>query len=144
MILDDSMLPRIKRQIPQMADLLQAEQGYLDVILNTAEWLGNRMILIREDVMNIPNLKEKIKQITGWNCEILEDPEHLTITIRYYFDALEPVLEQEERILMYIPAHLKVIHDFLQKYAFFQHMHVGNVCYTHSKFLSYPEEKNEQ
>ena len=41
------------------------------------------MILLREEVMNIPNLKVKIRQITGWECDILEDAEHLTLTIRY-------------------------------------------------------------
>ncbi len=49
--------------------------------------------------------------------EILEDAEHLTLTIRYYFDAREPVLEQEERIMKYIPAHLKAVHEYLQRYA---------------------------
>ena len=115
MLTSETMLPKIKTRIPQMEDLLQAEQAYLDVIFDLAEWLRGRMELLSEVVMNIPNLKAKIKQITGWDCEILEDAEHLTITIRYYFDAQKPDLEQEKRILMYIPAHLKVIHEFLQR-----------------------------
>ena len=117
MLLDEKMLPGIKIRIPQMEDLLQAEQAYLGVILEVAEWLRERMILLNEEVMNIPNLKAKIKQITGWDCEILEDAEHLTLTISYYFDAREPVLEQEERIMKYIPAHLKAVHEYLQRYA---------------------------
>ena len=104
MLLDEKMLPGIKIRIPQMEDLLQAEQAYLDVVLEVVEWLRERMILLNEEVMNIPNLKAKIKQITGWDCEILEDAEHLTLTIRYYFDAREPVLEQEERIMKVYPS----------------------------------------
>ena len=88
MLLDEKMLPGIKIRIPQMEDLLQAEQAYLGVVLEVAEWLRERMILLNEEVMNIPNLKAKIKQITGWDCEILEDAEHLTLTIRYYFEII--------------------------------------------------------
>ena len=32
MLLDEKMLPGIKIRIPQMEDLLQAEQAYLDVV----------------------------------------------------------------------------------------------------------------
>jgi len=68
MLLDEKMLPGIKIRIPQMEDLLQAEQAYLDVVLEVVEWLRERMILLNEEVMNIPNLKAKIKQITEWDC----------------------------------------------------------------------------
>lgn len=125
MLTSEIMLPRIKTRIPQMEDLLQAEQAYLDVILDLTEWLRGRMELLSEVVMNIPNLKAKIRQITGWDCDILEDAAHLTITIRYYFDAETPTLEQESRILVYVPAHLKVIHEFLQRYEGKDTIHVG-------------------
>lgn len=125
MLTSERMLPKIKTRIPQMKELLQAEQAYLDVIFNLTEWLRGRMELLSEVVMNIPNLKAKIKQITGWDCDIIEDAEHLTITIRYYFDAETPILEQEQRILVYVPAHLKVIHEFLQCYEGKETIHVG-------------------
>ena len=64
MLLDEKMLPGIKIRIPQMEDLLQAEQAYLGVILEVAEWLRERMILLNEKVMNIPNLKAKIKPVS--------------------------------------------------------------------------------
>lgn len=142
MLLDKNMLPRIKRQIPQMEDLLQAEQGYLDVILDTVSWLGDRMILLREEVMNIPNLKIKIRQITGWECDILEDAEHLTLTVRYYYDAETPILEQEERILMYVPAHLKVIHEFFQAYLGQAPLYVGVGVGNFVRYMGFPQEVN--
>lgn len=142
MLLDKNMLPSIKRDIPQMTDLLQAEQTYLDVILDMTEWLSGRMELLREDGMTIPNLKVKIKQITGWNCEILEDPEHLTLIIRYYFDAQEPVLKQKKRILMYVPAHLKVIHQYLQAYLGNGRIYMGTGLGGYIKYVGYPQEVN--
>lgn len=142
MLLDENMLPRIKRQIPQVADLLQAEQAYLDVILEQTEWLGGRMTLLKEEVMNIPNLKGKIRQITGWDCGILEDAEHLTLTVRYYFDAQEPVLDQETRILMYIPAHLKVIHEFLQAYQGQRRLYAGMGAGGYVKYRGQPQKIN--
>lgn len=142
MLLDENMLPKIKTRIPQMEDLLQAEQTYLDVVLELMEWLQARMVLLSEVVMNIPNLKEKIKQITGWNCEILEDAENLTLTIRYYFDAQEPLLEQETEILKYIPAHLKVIHEFLQTYAGSRKLYTGAGIGTHVRYVGRPQETN--
>lgn len=135
MLLDEKMLPGIKIRIPQMEDLLQAEQAYLGVILEVAEWLRERMILLNEEVMNIPNLKAKIKQITGWDCEILEDAEHLTLTISYYFDAREPVLEQEERIMKYIPAHLKAVHEYLQRYAGKRKLYAGTTLGTYVRYI---------
>lgn len=142
MLFDETMLPRIKTRIPQMEDLLQAEQAYLDVILDMAYWLGDRTMLIGEEVMNIPNLKAKIKQITGWDCDILEDAEHLTITIRYYFDAWEPLIEQEQRILMYVPAHLKVVHEFLQKYAGTARIRMRVGAGSVTRYTCYPQEVN--
>lgn len=142
MLLDKNMLPKIKRQIPQMEDLLQAEQEYLDVILDMVSWLGDRMILLREEVMNIPNLKAKIRQITGWECDILEDAEHLTLTIRYYFNAETPTLEQEERILMFVPAHLQVIHEFLQAYLGQDPLYVGVGTGNFVKYIGFPQEVN--
>lgn len=142
MLLDEKMLPRIKIRIPQMEDLLQAEQAYLDVILEVAEWLRERMILLNEEVMNIPNLKAKIKQITGWDCEILEDAEHLTLTIRYYFDAREPVLEQEERIMKYIPAHLKAVHEYLQRYVGKRKLYAGTTLGIYVRYIGRPQETN--
>ena len=62
MLLDEKMLPGIKIRIPQMEDLLSGT-AYLDVVLEVVEWLRERMILLNEEVMNIPNLKAKIKQI---------------------------------------------------------------------------------
>ena len=140
MLLDETMLPRVKTRIPQMADLLQAEQMYLDVILDMVSWLQGRMILLGEVVMNIPNLKAKIKEITGWECDILEDAENLTLTLRYYFDAQEPVLAQEERILMYVPAHLKVIHEFLQSYMGRRPLYAGAGLGAYIKYTGYPQE----
>ena len=142
MLLDEKMLPGIKIRIPQMEDLLLAEQAYLGVILEVAEWLRERMILLNEEVMNIPNLKAKIKQITGWDCEILEDAEHLTLTIRYYFDAREPVLEQEERIMKYIPAHLKAVHEYLQRYAGKRKLYAGTTLGTYVRYIGRPQETN--
>lgn len=142
MLLDEKMLPNIKTRISQMADLLQAEQAYLDVVLELVEWLQDRMVLISEVVMNIPNLKAKIKQITGWNCEILEDAENLTLTIRYYFDAQEPTLDQEAEILKYIPAHLKVIHGYLQVYAGWRNVYTGSGLGTYVKYIGRPQETN--
>lgn len=142
MLLDEKMLPKIKTRIPQMEDLLQAEQAYLDVILELAEWLRERMVLLSEVVMNIPNLKRKIRQITGWDCEILEDAEHLTLTIRYYFDAGEPVLEQEREILKYIPAHLKVIQGFIQIYAGSRTLFAGDGLGSYVKYIGHPQETN--
>ena len=142
MLSSETMLPKIKTRIPQMQDLLQAEQKYLDVIFDLAEWLRGRMELLSEVVMNIPNLKAKIKQITGWDSEILEDAEHLTITIRYYFDAQKPDLEQEKRILMYIPAHLKVIHEFLQRYLGLRHLYAGAGSGDRIRYTAYPQEVN--
>lgn len=138
------MLPRIKTRIPQMEDLLQAEQAYLDVILNLTEWLHGRIEMLSEVVMNIPNLKAKIKQITGWDCEILEDAENLTLTIRYYFDAETPFLEQESRILVYIPAHLKVIHEFLQAYHGIEKLHVGGGVGNFVRYVGRHQEVNGQ
>ena len=142
MLLDENMLPKIKTRIPQMEDLLQAEQAYLDVILELVEWLQDRMVLLSEVVMNIPNLQAKIKQITGWNCEILEDAENLTLTVRYYFDAQEPVLEQEAEILKYIPAHLKVIHEFLQAYAGERKLYTGTGLGMYIRYVGRPQETN--
>ncbi len=142
MLLDDKMLPEIKIRIPQMQDLLQAEQAYLDVILEFVDQLQGRMILLSEVVMNIPNLKKKIKQITGWNCEIIEDAENLTLTIRYYYDAQTPVLEQQEEILKYVPAHLKVIHEFLQKYVGKKTLFTGTGAGMYIKYICMPQEIN--
>lgn len=142
MLLDEKMLPPIKTRIPQMEELLQAEQAYLDVVLELVEWLHGRMVLLSEVVMNIPNLKAKIKQVTGWDCEILEDAEHLTLTIRYYFDAQEPVLEQEAEILKYIPAHLKVIHGFLQAYIGTRRIYTGTGLGTYARYTGRPQETN--
>ena len=142
MLLDEKMLPKIKTRIPQMADLLQAEQAYLDVVLELVEWLQDRMVLLSEVVMNIPNLKAKIKQITGWNCEIFEDAENLTLTIRYYFDAQEPDLEQEKEILKYIPAHLKVIHGFLQVYTGTRKLYTGTGLGTYVRYVGKPQDTN--
>lgn len=142
MLTDETMLPQIKRQIPQMGDLLQAEQAYLDVILSMAIWLEGRMALLREPVMNIQNLKAKIKQITGWDVEILEDAERLTLTIRYYYDAREPVLEQEAKILMHIPAHLKVVHEFLQSYAAPVVIYAGAGMDYHTRYTGHMMEIN--
>lgn len=142
MLLDEKMLPSIKTRIPQMQDLLQTEQAYLDVILEFVDWLQGRMILLGEAVMNIPNLKEKIRQITGWNCEIIEDAENLTVTIRYYYDAQEPILEQQAEILKYVPAHLKVIHEFLQKYTGTQRVFTGTGAGIYVKYTCMPQETN--
>lgn len=142
MLLDEKMLPKIKTRIPQMEDLLQAEQAYLDVVLELVEWLQDRMVLLSEVVMNIPNLKAKIKQITGWDCEIIEDAEHLTLTIRYYFDAQDPTLEQEAEILKYVPAHLKVIHEFLQSYMGTRKVYAGTGLGTYVRYIGRPQEVN--
>ncbi|MFQ9653611.1 MAG: hypothetical protein ACLRZZ_28530 [Enterocloster sp.] len=61
MLLDEKMLPGIKIRIPQMEDLLRRSRAYLGVILEVAEWLRERMILLNEEVMNIPNLKAQDK-----------------------------------------------------------------------------------
>ena len=142
MLLDEKMLPKIKVRSPQMEDLLQAEQAYLDVVLELLQWLHDRMVLISEVVMNIPNLRAKIKQVTGWDCEILEDAEHLTLTIRYYFDAQAPALEQEKEILKYVPAHLKVIHEFLQSYGGSRRLFTGTGLGAYVRYIGKPQETN--
>ena len=65
MILDEKMLQGITLRIPQMEDLIQAEQAYMGVILEVAEWMRERRILLNAAVMIITHMTAKITSITG-------------------------------------------------------------------------------
>lgn len=114
-LLNDNMLPRIKRIIPQVYDVLQTEDKELDILINYIDYLKERTILLKTEVMNIPNLQKRIKNITGLDTEIIEDAEHLTLKIRYLYDSETPQFEFEQKVLDQIPAHLKVITEYLKR-----------------------------
>ena len=54
----------------------------------------------------------------------------------------EPVLEQEERIMKYIPAHLKAVHEYLQRYAGKRKLYAGTTLGTYVRYIGRPQETN--
>lgn len=143
-LLDKDMLPDIRRAVPQLYDTLQTEDKYIEVILKFVDWLTARMVLLRSDVMTPENLREKIRQITGLECDIIEDAEHLTITLRYHEDTEVPYIPKEKEVLAYVPAHLKVITSFLQKYAGTCRVNAGPALARTVRYIAKPMTQNKQ
>ena len=143
-LLNENMLPRIKRMIPQVFDVLQTEDKVLDIFIDYIAYLKERTILLKTDVMNIPNLQKRIKAMTGLDTEITEDAEHLTLRIRYLYDATEPAFEFEQRVLDNIPAHLKVITEYLKRYSDSKNIYIGPVMSGFIKYKGAPMEINKK
>lgn len=141
---DETMLPKIKRQIPEVYDVLQAEEQYLDVMIDFFELLRQRTVLLKAVVMNIPNLKAKIKSITGLDCEIIEYPEKLTLRLRYLCDADTPAFQWTERVLSFVPAHLKVIMEYLKEYSGDRRSYAGAAGSGSFKYRVQPVELNRK
>lgn len=141
-LLDPQMLPERDRENPQFHDLLQAEEQYLEILFDFAEFLTDRMILLRGEGMNLASLERKIEQISGLKCEIKEDAEKLIIRIRYYYDAKTLWFQWKENILKYVPAHLSVIMEYLQRYSDLQRFYAGTALSGTMRYIAYPVEMN--
>lgn len=142
---DETMLPKIKRQIPEVYDVLQAEDQYLDVMIDFFELLRQRTVLLKAVVMSIPNLKAKIKSITGLDCEIIEYSEKLTLRLRYLYDAETPGFLWTEKVLSFVPAHLKVIAEYLKEYSGNRRSYAGTAAGSGSfKYRVQPVELNRK
>lgn len=140
-LLDKDMLPEIRRAVPQLYDVLQTEELYLGDVQAFMDWIRERMLLLRAEVMTPENLKKKIKQVTGLDCDILEDAEHLTVMLRYHDDAEAPYIPREKEVLMYVPAHLKVEISFLQHYAGTKRYYAGTACAGVIRYKAKPAQR---
>lgn len=137
-LLDPQMLPEWERKMPQMYDLLQAEDRYIEAMYRFADFLEDRMVLLRPEGITLPVLEDKILKITGYRCKIIEDSEHLTIRIRYYYDAQDPFFAWRDNVLKYVPTHLKVIMDYLQEYSGQTLHYVGAIGSGAVRLTAYP------
>lgn len=142
-LLNENMLPRIKRIIPQVYDVLQTEDKALDILIDYIAYLKERTVLLQADVMNIPNLQKRIKTITDLDTEIAEDAEHLTLRIRYLYDATEASFEFEQRVLDNIPAHLKVITEYLKRLSGNTSVYIGPAGSVKVKYKALPMETDQ-
>lgn len=143
-LLEEQMLPKHIREIPQMYDLLQAEEGYLEDLLSFSQFLEHRMILLRAVVMNVPNLQKKIESLTGLHCSITEDPEHLLLRIRCFKDAKTPEFSFRDKILHYIPAHLKVVFYYQKSYSGLCRSYLGSFGIESVRYRAEPMERNRK
>lgn len=143
-LLEEQMLPKHIREIPQMYDLLQAEDGYLEDLLSFTRFLEHRMVLLRAVVMNVPNLQKKIESLTGLRCSITEDPEHLLLRILCFKDARTAEFLFQEQILRYIPAHLKVTFCYQKSYSGLCRSYLGSFGIESVRYRAEPMERNRK
>lgn len=116
-LLDHNMLPAQVRTMKPMDDLLQAEQAMLDVIAGIIDDLMADAILASAVTVTPDYLKQVITAIFKLDCTIMEYPEELTIKIWLHATGqeLENPLPQIKKSNRFIPAHLKVLYEYVSK-----------------------------
>lgn len=117
-LLDNNMLPAQVRTMKPMDDLLQAEQIMLEIIEGIIMDLMSDALLARAVTITPDYLTEVITGIFKLDCTIMAYPEELTIKIWLHDTGqeLENPTSQIKKSNRFIPAHLKVLYEYVSKH----------------------------
>lgn len=115
---DENMLPLRVRKMRQMEDLLQAEQIMLDIIEGIIRDMIQESTFLTAETVTPAFLKKLVAELFRVECDIVEFPENVMIKIRLHIKDKEPdeQLLNIEKTNQYIPAHLKVLYEYVSKH----------------------------
>jgi len=114
----ERMLPFRVRKMCQMEDLLQAEQVMLGTIEDIIEDMIYEASLLTAETVTPEYLKKLVTEVFKRESTIEEYPEELIVKIRLNINSGEPSspLLLIEKTNIYIPAHLKVLYEYVSKH----------------------------
>ena len=137
----EKMLPLRMRKMSQMEDLLQAEQIMFDIIEGIIRDMIQESTFLTAETVTPAFLKKLVEELFRVECDIVEFPEHVTVKIRLHIKDKEPdePLLSIEKTNQYIPAHLKVLYEYVSKHHLTGIYHVAQPRADFIR-MSYPPE----
>lgn len=114
----ENMLPLRVRKMRQMEDLLQAEQIMFDIVEGVIRDMIQESTFLTAETVTPAFLKKLVEELFQVECQVVEFPDCVTVKIRLHIKDKEPdePLVNVEKTNRYIPAHLKVLYEYVSKH----------------------------